>query len=529
MNKSGLLVRLAVVIGFASIAIGLLSTQLFYRLTVNKEIGFAHQSIDSLYKTVEATAATAAYLAEKDLAQEVIDGLITNDIVLNASMSFEETVVRTHEQPLNNPIAFPIKSLFEPNKTIGQLLIEPNVEFIELRASQLATENSNAMVLQALVVTIVSIFVAFFLITRPIIAIAKALHHTRPGEGKRLMVPEFHDGSELGLLVRDVNELLDKTESQFNQERKLREEIEALEKRFRMLFENSLSPIILMEPGGNILLFNSAFEKVLNKLDLQLRKSFGPLLKDLFDDPDSLSRVVEVAFANEEIATGEFKLKTEDGNQHFWVQVVVTAIISEDMREYYQVTLHDISKRKRELDDLAYQADFDKLTKMLNRQGLEKQLTTLMTTQSRFMLVLLDLNWFKQVNDIYGHKAGDEILIFVADRIKKTLRPEDFGGRWGGDEFVLLLSQADQSETREIVTRLVNRISKPFYLRNFEQNVTIGASVGAASYPDDSLDLQTLLHLADKAMYQSKKLKETQPEHFLHFSEETQQVQVNHV
>ena len=526
MNKSGLLVRLAVVIGFSSIAIGLLSTQLFYRLTVNKEVTFANQSIESLYKTIEATAATAAYLSEVDLAQEVLDGLTTNDIVLNARMSFDETTLSANEQPLKSPIIFPIKSLFEPNKVIGELQIEPNVPFIEMRASQLAKENANAMVLQALVVTIVSILVAFFLITRPIISIARALHLISPGEAKRLKVPEFHHGSELGLLVRDVNGLLDKTEDQFNQERKLREEIEGLEKRFRMLFENSLSPIILMEPRGNILLFNSAFEKALDKLGVQLRKSFGPLLTELFDDPSALSKAVEVAFENDEIATGEFKLKTTNGTENFWVQVVVTAIISEDMREYYQVTLHDISKRKRELEDLAYQADFDKLTSMLNRQGLEKQLTTLMEKDTRFMLVLLDLNWFKQVNDIYGHKSGDEILIFVADRIKKTLRPGDFGGRWGGDEFVLLLNDVSQEETREIVGRLVTRISKPFYLRNFEQNVTIGASVGAACYPDDSLELQMLLHLADQAMYESKKLKETRPEQFLHFSGKAQPIQV---
>jgi diguanylate cyclase (GGDEF)-like protein/PAS domain S-box-containing protein len=518
MNKSGLLVRLAVVIGFASIAIGFLSTQLFYRLTVNQEVTIAHQSIESLYKTIEATAATAAYLAEKDLAQEVVDGLSTNGVVLNVSMTFQDTTLTANENALNNPVIFPIKSLFEPDKLVGELLIEPNIEFIETRASQLAAENTKAMTLQAMVVTFVAIFVASFLITRPIIKIARALHQTTPGDGSRLAIPEFHDNSELGLLVRDVNKLLEKTEDQFNQERKLREEIEALEKRFRMLFENSLSPIILMEPTGNILLFNSAFEKTLDRLGLQLKKSYGSLLAELFAEPEQLAEVVKTAFENDEIATGEFKLKPHDHNDSLWMQIVITFIVSDDMREYYQVTLHDISKRKRDLDQLAYQAHFDKLTKLHNRQGLEKQLATLMVPTSRFALVLIDLNGFKQVNDIYGHKSGDEILIFVADRIKKTLRPTDFGGRWGGDEFVLLLTEVDELQTRQIVEQLVKRIAKPYYFPSFESNVVVGASCGVAFYPDHSTELQTLLHLADKAMYQAKEVKASQPDKFLQFA-----------
>ncbi|WP_265607549.1 GGDEF domain-containing protein [Alteromonas sp. ASW11-130] len=506
-------------IGFASVAIGFLSTQLFYRLTFNQEVDIATQSIESLFKTVEATAATAAYLAEQDLAQEVVDGLTTNEVVDNVVMSFEGNSVKANDKPLLDAVTFPIVSLFEPDRAIGQLQIAPNIDYIETRAQQLASENSKAMIMQAVVVTVVAIFVAFYLITRPMISIARALHKTNPGGRSRLSVPDFHGNSELGILVRDVNKLLDKTESQFSQERKLREEIEVLEKRFRMLFEKSISPIILIEPRGNILLYNSAFDQTLSKLGLSFRKSFGPLLEELFVEPEALSESVERAFANDEIATGEFRLRTTDASESMWVQVIVTSIISEDLREYYQITLHDISKRKRELDVLAYQADFDKLTKLNNRQGLEKHLHQLIKEEKPFTLVLMDLNWFKQVNDIYGHKSGDEILIFVADKIKKAIRPTDLAGRWGGDEFVLILNNANQTLTTQVVERLVRLISKPYYLRKFDKNVTIGASAGAASFPTDSSDLQALLHLADQAMYQAKEVKETCPDDFLRFAQ----------
>jgi predicted signal transduction protein with EAL and GGDEF domain len=137
---------------------------------------------------------------------------------------------------------------------------------------------------------------------------------------------------------------------------------------------------------------------------------------------------VELAFTNDEIATGEFKLKTSKNSASVWVQVVVTSIINEDLREYYQITLHDISKRKKELESLAYQADFDKLTKLYNRQGLEKKIEAFAEQERPFCLALIDLNWFKRINNIYGHESGDEILVFVAGRIKKSLRTQDFGG-----------------------------------------------------------------------------------------------------
>ena len=518
INKSGLLVRLALVIGFAAVAIGFLSTQVFYRLTYLQELDVANQNIANLHKTVQATASTAAYIVGEDLAKEVVDGLSTNDMVKNAAIEFDDIRVTSNISIINDPLMFPIYSPFEPDKIVGQLFIQPDLDFIEGRARDLASENSKAMILQAFVVTLVAMSVAFLLITRPMIQIASSLHSTKPGEGNRLKVPDFHQSSELGELVRDINKLLDKTEHQLSQERELRQEIEALEKRFRMLFENSFSPIVMMEPRGNIILFNNAFETLLGKLNLHLKKSFGPLLEDLFADPEKLHRAVVQAFANEEIATGEFMLRETSDGGSFWVQVVVTSIISEDMREYYQITLHDISKRKKELDALAYQADFDGLTKLHNRQGLEKHIETLINSRHPFALMLFDLNWFKQVNDRYGHESGDEILVYVADKIKKSIRDQDIGGRWGGDEFVLLLSDADEGQVTQIAERLLTRITKPYFLRKYNQNVSVGASMGVAFFPNDSEDMQTIINKADQAMYDIKKSREQDPDAFLKFA-----------
>ena len=98
------------------------------------------------------------------------------------------------------------------------------------------------------------------------------------------------------------------------------------------------------------------------------------------------------------------------------------SLLTEDGERYYQLALNDISSRRQELQKLALQADFDALTGIYNRNGGEKLITKLMKKDHQFALTLIDLNGFKAVNDIYGHDAGDEVLIFVAEQLKEKIR-----------------------------------------------------------------------------------------------------------
>lgn len=520
MNKSGLLVRLAVVIAFSSLAVGFISAQLFYRLTYLNEVEIANKEITQLYQTVSATASIAAYLADHELANEVVNGLDTNDIVLAASVRSNEELITPVIQASGSPLDFKLHSPFEPDKVVGILSILPNLTYIEQRAQKIGQDNSMALIAQAFVVTMIAIYITYVLITRPMISSARRLHIISPGTSDRLQVPDFHDGSELGELVRDINKLLDKTENQISEERKLRNDIEVLEKRFRMLFENSVSPIVLMEPRGSILLYNQAFQLMLDKVGFHFKKNYGPLLAELFQTPERLQKTVQNSFTNDEIATGEYQLKTNATKASFWVQVVVTSIVSDDMKEYYQITLHDISKRKKELEQLSLQADYDQLTQLLNRNGLEKQLHTLIESKTPFVILLMDLNGFKQVNDVYGHNVGDEILIHLAGVLKKGLRREDLTCRWGGDEFVLVLKQINKAEVLKIVGKLIAKINKPYYLANVDKSVTVGASIGAAFYPDNEQNIHALIQKADQAMYVVKRRDGRCPPQHFQFSDE---------
>ena len=525
MNKNGLLVRLAIVIAFSSLAVSFISAQIFYRQTYINEVNVANQEVEQLYQTVKSTAAISAYLEDNELAKEVVNGLKTNDVVLDARIRSKDKMMGSNGSSGKDGIEFELLSPFEKDKVIGILEMTPNLEYIEQRAQRIGASNSLALVIQAFVVTIIAIYIAYSLITRPMIRSARRLHQIQPGTEDRLKVPEFHNQSELGELVRDINKLLDKTEQQISDERKLRNDIEVLEKRFRMLFENSASPIVMMEPLGNILIYNNAFQKLLDKIGVNFKKNYGPLLTELFESHEELSHVINTALANDEIATGEFKLNSASDHS-VWTQVVATSITSDDLKEYYQITLHDISKRKKELEQLSHRADYDQLTQLMNRHAIEKQLSQLVKDKTPFSLLLMDLNGFKEVNDVYGHDAGDEILVHIAGIFKKNLRKEDLSCRWGGDEFVIVLKNIHKEPLQKLVDKLIDIMRKPYFLSSHGTEVSVGASMGATFFPEDDIDVHALIQKADQAMYAVKRRTGLPEDQYLLFSDEIAKLDV---
>ncbi|MDX1735010.1 MAG: diguanylate cyclase [Halioglobus sp.] len=149
----------------------------------------------------------------------------------------------------------------------------------------------------------------------------------------------------------------------------------------------------------------------------------------------------------------------------------------------------------------------DRLTGLPGKQLLRERFDWVKTVAAReeqnLMLLFIDLDGFKQVNDSMGHAAGDDLLRQVAGRMREELRDSDFVARLGGDEFVALLCVRPTSNAPVIVSgRLVQALSRPFSLAG--QLVTIGASIGIAREPEDGQTLDALLRAADAAMYKAK-------------------------
>ena len=147
----------------------------------------------------------------------------------------------------------------------------------------------------------------------------------------------------------------------------------------------------------------------------------------------------------------------------------------------------------------------DVLTGLANRKRLDRNVNESIrggADEGRGALLLLDLDRFKQVNDTLGHQAGDELLVQVAERLRRHVRERDLVARLGGDEFAVWLDGGDRRLAREVADRIRQEIERPFELSTMV--VDVGASVGIARFPDDGESLEALLRCADVAMYAAK-------------------------
>ncbi len=156
---------------------------------------------------------------------------------------------------------------------------------------------------------------------------------------------------------------------------------------------------------------------------------------------------------------------------------------------------------------LARQAKQDPLTGLGNRAMLEESLDRLLVrgkrSESAFALLYIDLDYFKQINDSFGHGLGDLLLAVIANRLRRTMRQEDLIARIGGDEFVALLQDvADPNDAALIASKIIHTLSEPITLSG--HHLLISASVGIAMYPQHGQSATELLHHGDQALYRAK-------------------------
>lgn len=164
-------------------------------------------------------------------------------------------------------------------------------------------------------------------------------------------------------------------------------------------------------------------------------------------------------------------------------------------------------ERKRLEDRLHYFAHHDSLTGLANRKYLYDQLKNAMAwsrrSESPIALMLIDLNGFKPINDVFGHQIGDQLLCQVADRLRECVRETDFIARMGGDEFVLILHDMhDVDDVVAVAHKLQSYMEAPYTVHDRLLHVHI--SIGISLYPSDADSMEDLLRNADMAMYQAK-------------------------
>ena len=174
----------------------------------------------------------------------------------------------------------------------------------------------------------------------------------------------------------------------------------------------------------------------------------------------------------------------------------------------FQALQDEIDELRAKEEELKARAFHDGLTGLANRLLLQDRFDVAVErakrTSKSVALLMIDLNDFKSINDLYGHAAGDAVLIATARRLRAAVRASDTVARFGGDEFVLIIeSIEDPQAIVHMGEKLFDSLAEPITL-DIGVLAKISASIGMAIYPDDGANLNDLLNVADQAMYQCK-------------------------
>jgi diguanylate cyclase (GGDEF)-like protein/PAS domain S-box-containing protein len=309
---------------------------------------------------------------------------------------------------------------------------------------------------------------------------------------------------------KNLNMLMENLNALLKAEQLIQQRVRTNERRLRTLVDNSPDIIVRYDLTGRCVFANQAYtcetgltaEQV---LDANVHHS---VLFHTKDDSRSFGqRLQQVALSGiPDIILLEWRHPRGHLVSH---EMHVVPEYDADDRVFGTLAIgRDVTKRKAVELELLYQANYDLLSGLPNRRRFEDMLQLEVAKAERggysLALLFIDLDRFKDVNDMFGHAVGDQLLVVAAQRIRASVRESDTVARLAGDEFVAILPQLGVSESlSRIGQSLVAAIAEPFHLSE-HNNVYVSASVGIAVFPDDAGTAVSLVGCADQAMFAAK-------------------------
>ncbi|GAA0931283.1 hypothetical protein GCM10009558_044380 [Virgisporangium aurantiacum] len=272
------------------------------------------------------------------------------------------------------------------------------------------------------------------------------------------------------------------------------------ESRFRALVQNAADVIAICGPDGQVTYISPAIGRITGQAPEELIGTQGPTVHP--EDRTTVGQTFrDVVVDASRPRKAEIRIAHMDGGWR-WVRVTFTNLLHDPAVGGVVTNTSDITEAHAYHLQLSHQATHDALTNLANRTLFAEQVDLALARHDRRVsLALVDLDDFKWVNDTLGHPAGDALLVAVAERLRRGVRPQDLVARLGGDEFAVLLDDCDPTEADITVDRVLRLVTEPLVVEG--QTLHVRASIGVADAgPADDADL--LMRHADLALYEAK-------------------------
>jgi diguanylate cyclase (GGDEF)-like protein/PAS domain S-box-containing protein len=271
----------------------------------------------------------------------------------------------------------------------------------------------------------------------------------------------------------------------------------------------SVNAILITGPSarGNLIEYvNPAFRRITGYDPSEVIGHDCRLLQRDDRDQEGIVAIRQALAANREVSA-VLRNYRKDGAL-FWNQLFIAPVPDPEGQTTHHIgVINDVTELIRYQEQLEYQANYDSLTRLPNRNLLRDRLQHALVVARRHhkgvAVVFIDLDGFKNVNDSLGHSVGDRLLAVVAERLGRCARASDTVARHGGDEFVIVMTDiVDEQSLIAWMERVRASISEPVWLDGTE--LYVGCSMGASLFPQDGDDAETLMKKADLAMYRAK-------------------------
>jgi len=398
-----------------------------------------------------------------------------------------------------------IYSPFNPDKEVGHIVLVPDPQGINARIAEEVRLAALQLTWQLAMVAFAVAAIMLVFIVRPIKAISDRLHSMDPTVGERLPIPRRHAHTEIGQLVRDINQLSDRLVDTLAQEHELLRQRDIDEKKYHAIFDNAESGIFIVDSKGSVSSWNPAFSRLFDIVNSPAEGASASLHLGLLPiaAPDQATDLIATALRQNSSVAQDILIRLQAG-QPRWVNIVLSPIGD----NLLQGVVHDVTHLKESEASARRLVVTDTLTGQANRSGLleylQAQVQAFADSQiDGFALLLVNLDEFKRINEGMGLPAGDEILKTTTTRLASCIKVGDLVARLSADTFGLVLNGITQGDVAEQVAgRVLQAIRQTYFAESVP--IQLKASVGITLFPNDGRDVPILLRQAELAMGSAK-------------------------